>query len=227
MYRQNPSSARVLADDPSLCLLSNGRVETVALAKVTGKIIVDTDRQAEVRAALEAKAVDQFVKPEARASALADLEELRAEDYQHAIMSLPEARARPRSAARIIAAHNANSMPPKKAAVFLAGLPAEGEPARSAAPVLAPSQPAVPAVTPAAPKPRYVHKEIAMQTNNDRFNLRRRTEIAYAAATFHAGRGSVTAKDRAERLGNALRQQDHGEDLAPALRRAGIDLDTL
>ncbi|WP_166146183.1 hypothetical protein [Methylosinus sp. RM1] len=51
--------------------------------------------------------------------------EFERERYADAIMSLPEAKSRPRAAKKIAEVHNAKSLPPHKASALLASLPAE------------------------------------------------------------------------------------------------------
>lgn len=192
-------NVRTVAHDPKFVIMSDDRWEHRVTAEAAGLIVFDEERQAQIRAIAEARANDQHAKPGERAAAKVDLARLDAEDYAHAIRSLPEARYRRAAAGRVIAAHNARSMSPERAAIFLRNLPLEEADA-----------PTVPTST-----PRHAEQPSTP--------LRRRAELALAAASAKARAGDFIAERRVKAIGDALKlHADRGVDLARALEVSGV-----
>lgn len=195
-----PEVALAIANDPTKCILPDGRIEHVATADLAGFFVLSADRQAEIRETAEAKVADASASLADRMAAKRDLDALRREDYAHAIRSLPEARSRPGAATRIIAAHNERSLPLPRAAAFLANLPPEvGSPVASTSSRVKPAM-----------------------------SLKRRAELALANATTRANLGNSEARRRADGIASALRlHAEQGTDLARALEVSLINPATL
>jgi hypothetical protein len=136
--------------------------------------------------------------PQGKAELAAEQAEAEREAYAMAIMSLPEAEDRPYTARRLAMAHNAQSMPIAKAAMFLRGLPAEP-----------------------AEQPSTLTKKADQMAEK---TLMRKVEIRLAALSFNADRGNDAARKEANAIRYAMRLNAHGTDLQTALRQSGANL---
>lgn len=181
----------------------DGKVGTIEEARANGHTVVTLAEQKaeadETRA--EAARVAEADTPAGRAAALVAKAKAEADAYSAAILALPEAADRPRTAARITRCHNARSMPVAQAALFLRGLPPETAPEATAA-----------------------------RPITDPPSLKRRVEIAATAAGLKADRGDAEARRRADALRYALRvaaEPGLGYTLNAALAASGVDPATL
>lgn len=120
--------ALILSDDPTTCMLPTGRRESVSFARTCGYVPKTQAELDMIESVAAEKAAKSWGKIEDATFVRNDLAQLRGELYRLQVFSLPEAKERPRSAAMIIGAHNAKSMPVEKAALFLRNLPIEGKP---------------------------------------------------------------------------------------------------
>lgn len=185
--------------DPKLVVLHDGRIEHAITAEAGGFFIVSPDALTMALAEAEDRAADPRAKATARAAARVEANELKRDIYAHEIRSLPEARYRRAAAGRVIAAHNARSMSPERAAIFLRNLPLEEADA-----------PTVPTSI-----PRHAEQPSTP--------LRRRAELALAAASAKARAGDFIAERRVKAIGDALKlHADRGVDLARALEVSGV-----
>ncbi|MCW2284906.1 hypothetical protein M2323_002740 [Rhodoblastus acidophilus] len=121
-------------------------------------------------------------------------------EYRHAIMGLPEAQEHADAAILLALTHDANSLPPERAALILGGLPAEN---------LEPSE------------PQTISQETADMSEP---TLKRRAEIRLAALSHRADLGDHAARSEANKISYALKLAAEGMNLAAACQQLGVDL---
>lgn len=181
-------------------IAAGARLLAESNASVARREVAKAEANERQRVEIAAKERAAYLEtPAGKAELAANRAEAERIAYANAVLSLPEAHDRPRTARQIVEAHTSHSMPVHRAKLWLAGLPRE-------------------------PQSEQTHTTTkGHDTMTDR-TLRRRAEIRHSSLAFKADQGDEAARKEANAIGYALKLNDAGTEMNSALKMAGANL---